>query len=102
MDPSFENLRLREHFLTPEYFSHLVEDRNKGVDADPFVPFSEQGQPRTFKIGKCQQVNDAVVDLQVQFYWRDDYSTEQKELHADMVKSNGVWLLRQLSTGIAP
>jgi hypothetical protein len=104
MKPSLENLKLRERFLTDQYFSRLMDAQNAGGDAehDPFTPYSEKGLPRTFKIGKCREISDTVVDLQVQFYWRDDNSTEQKELHAEMVRTSGVWLLERTSSGAVP
>lgn len=104
MRPSSENLKLRERFLTPEYYTRLAGLQMAGAtsEGDPFTPFSEKGPPKTFKIGKCQELGSGVVDFQVQFYWRDDYSTDQRELHADMVKTDGVWLIRQIGTGMVP
>lgn len=104
MAPSLENLKLRERYLTGEYFSQLVTLQNAGIDLDrdPFTPWSEKGAPKTFKIGQCNVHSEKEVYFQVQFYWRDDYSTDQKEWYADMEKANGVWLLRHAGTGVVP
>lgn len=93
MNPTVENLELRARFLTSENLKRSVDALRGGNAADPFTIASEKGLPRTFKIGQCEQVGDDTVDMQVQFYWRDDLSTDQKELHAKMVRRSGSWLV---------
>ncbi|MGE3467999.1 MAG: hypothetical protein AB7J13_13840 [Pyrinomonadaceae bacterium] len=84
-----EGLELRRPFLTRAHFELLSDIGD--MEKDPFTMSGDF--PRTFKIGECYQKSATNVDLQVQIYWRDDESTEQREVVANMVEVDGRWLL---------
>jgi|CXWL01.1.fsa_nt_gi hypothetical protein len=89
MRPSPENLKLRERFLTPRYYTMLAAAGE--ITTDQFTMTEEH--PKTFKIGECKANTPTNIDLQLQLYWRDDQKTVQQEVVANMVKENGKWLL---------
>ena len=89
MRPSAENLKARERFLTPRYYSMLTE--SPAPELDPFTMTQEY--PRTFKIGACHAASPTDIDFQVQLYWRDDEKTQQQEVQANLVKHENAWLL---------
>lgn len=89
MRPSAENLRSREKFLTPRYFAALSASKEDLLDQFTLT----EEYPKTFKIGECKSENATNADLQIQLYWRDDFTTVQQEVVANMVKENGKWLL---------
>lgn len=77
-------------FLT----SALLTDRNGG-EKDPF--YLSATAPTTFKIGKCELVDDSHANVQVQLYWRhSDQNTEQRELYADTVKNGDTWQIAKI------
>lgn len=89
MRPSPENLRSRERFLTPRYFSALTASEESSLDQFTLT----ENYPKSFKIGECRADTPTNVDLQIQLYWKDDYNTVQEEVIANMLKENGKWLL---------
>jgi len=77
-------------FLSPE----LLGYRDTG-EKDPF--YLSANVPTTFKIGKCELVDDSHANVQVQLYWRhSDQNTEQREVYADTVKSGDVWQIGKI------
>lgn len=89
MRPSSENLRARERFLTPRYFTALIASGEGSLDQFTLT----ENYPKSFKIGECRADTPTNVDLQIQLYWKDDYTTVQQEVVANMVKESGKWLL---------
>ena len=89
MRPSPENLKLRERFLTPEFYKKLVAASD--TKTDMFT--ASDDPPKTFKIGKCESADANHAGLQVQIYWRDDAKTVQKEVHVEAVKTGDAWLI---------
>ncbi len=89
MRPSLENLRSRERFLTPRFFSALTASGEGSLDQFTLT----ENYPKSFKIGECRADTATNVDLQIQLYWKDDYTTVQQEVVANMVKEGGKWLL---------
>jgi predicted DNA-binding transcriptional regulator AlpA len=89
MRPSAENLKVRERFLTPRYYSMLTG--SSASELDPFTMTQEY--PRTFKIGACHAASPTDLHFQVQLYWRDDEKTQQQEVQANLVKQDNAWLL---------
>lgn len=89
MQPSADNLRAREKFLTPRYFTALMASGEGTLDQFTLT----ENYPKSFKIGECKADTATNVDLQIQLYWKDDYNTVQQEVVANMVKGNGKWLL---------
>jgi hypothetical protein len=89
--PSRENLKLRERFVTPEFYASLPY----GGTTDVFTGSAEP--PTTFKVGECKTLTPTTVDFQIQIYWRTDASTMQKELHVVAVKRDAGWLINNVS-----
>lgn len=92
MTPSPENLEKRKRYLTDELFKQLSANTSR---TDYFT--ASENFPRTFKIGQCtlNSPNDATV--QVQIYWKDDYTTVQKDLLVDVVKRANDWLINSVT-----
>ena len=64
-------------------------------ETDPF--YLSPKPPTTFKVGKCEMVDDTHANIQVQLYWRyDDRNTDQREVYADTVKSGDVWQIEKI------
>jgi len=95
MQYSRENLDLRKSYLTPAFYESLKSWRS-GI-RDPFTRATDDF-PRTFKIGRCSELSDSQVDMQIQIYWKDDHATVQQELAAFLDKSGDTWLL----SGVEP
>ena len=77
-------------FLSPE----ILNERKSG-EKDPFYLSAET--PTTFKVGKCDLVDDAHANVQVQLYWRhSERNTEQREVYADTVKNGDVWQIEKI------
>jgi len=91
MNPTPENLKAREKFLTPEFYQRLIS-ANSAVD--PFTFAADP--PKTFKIAKCTEGDVSHADLQVQIYWRDDQNTIQKEVHVSTIKTGEKWLINDV------
>lgn len=89
MTPSSENLKARERFLTPELYSQL---QNSALGNTDYFTNSDD-YPRTFKVGKCEHKPDSsIVNVQIQLYWRDDFSTVQKEVTVTSILKDN-WLI---------
>lgn len=74
--------------------SELLNGRNDG-GKDPF--YLSPNAPTTFKIGKCELVDDSHANIQVQLYWRhNDQNTEQREVYADTVKNGDEWQIAKI------
>jgi hypothetical protein len=75
-------------FISPKFQADAAEG------TDPF--FRSTTPPTTFKIGKCESINDTQGKIQVQLYWRLENKTDQKEVYADVVKSGDRWLIEKV------
>lgn len=85
-----ENLKLREKFLTPEYYRLLTQQRGEG---DSFTTGGDADFPKTFRIGKCEVETADRTNVEVVLFWKDDARSEQREIRAAVVKENGKWLI---------
>ena len=92
MTPSPEHLELRKRYLTDELYKQLSTSDSR---TDYFT--SSENFPRTFKIGQCSLKSPEEATVQVQIYWKDDYSTVQKDLLVDVVKRSGGWLVNSVT-----
>jgi hypothetical protein len=92
MTPTAENIKLRERFLTPEFFRDSMKEIET-VNIDPFT--GTDPPPTTFKIGKCVS-DEKQADFEVQLYWRNDVSTKQDTTTVRLVKRDGRWLVKQI------
>ncbi|HMM80814.1 MAG TPA: hypothetical protein PKC65_12405 [Pyrinomonadaceae bacterium] len=92
MTPSPENLEKRKKYLTDELFKQL-----SGINSKQDYFTASENFPRTFKIGHCTQNSAEDATVQVQIYWKDDYTTEQKDVLVDVAKRGGEWLINKVS-----
>lgn len=88
-----ENLKARERFLTPELFRNLSAAGESRFDY--FT--ATESYPKAFRIGTCTSDSPDQADMQVVLLWRDDKISDQKEVHAQMVKSGDEWLIDKVS-----
>ncbi len=89
MTPSPENLKLREKFLTRELFESL--SRRPESPFDYFT--AAEDYPKAFRTGSCEAVSPEAARFQVLLFWRDDITSEQKEVIVEVVKSDNKWLI---------
>ncbi len=94
MTPSPESLKIREQFLTAEFFNSL--SRMTKVASDPFTNTGKL--PKSFRVGTCKIEGPEKTAMQVVLLWRDDTGSEQKEIAVDMVKRGDKWLVDGVST----
>jgi len=85
--------RLRQRDIYDRYVSQDFP-ASHGQNGGPF--FLSDSTPTTFKIGKCEAVNDSTVEIQVQLYWRSDNRTDQREIYAETIKNNDKWLINKI------
>ena len=93
MHPSPENARARQEFLTPELLSTLVASTEEMNDY--FTATSNY--PKAFRVGGCNSEGTDHASFQVLFFWKDDTTSEQKEVRVETVRSNGTWLISKVS-----
>jgi hypothetical protein len=81
-----------------DVFSRYVsQDSSLSLAASPVDPFfRSQIPPTTFKIGKCEVMDDRHTTVQVQLYWRDPNRTEQREVFAHTSKTESAWLIERV------
>ena len=79
-----------DRFISPAF----PKQRGTNWESDPF--FLSTTPPTTFKIGKCESMNDTQGKIQVQLYCRFENKTDQKEVYADVVKSGDRWLIEKV------
>lgn len=92
MRPSADNLKMRERFLTPEFYASVLGDSGT---TDVFTGSTDP--PTTFKVGECKTTKSGTVEFQIQVYWRSDAATVQKDLHVEAVKRGADWLINDVS-----
>jgi hypothetical protein len=86
------NLKLREKFLTPEYFKSL---QNLQTENDVFTT-NNLDFPKTFRIGKCEIVSPEKTNVEVVLFWKDDTRSEQREIKAEVIKQQDKWLINKI------
>jgi hypothetical protein len=82
-----------------EFFDRYVSrdlSRTARDGTDPF--FLSDSPPTTFKVGKCEIIDDTHVKMQVQLYWRGERKTDQKEVFAETAKSENKWLIKKVES----
>ena len=95
--PSAENLRLREKYLT----SRLKGDLNDAVAALPegtdyFTATTDF--PKAFRVGECQSAQPGQpVLFNVLLFWKDDERTEQKHILVTLKKEDDAWRIDSVS-----
>jgi len=89
---SLENLKPREKFLTPEYTRSL---QTLQTENDVFTTNSAD-LPRAFKLGACQVIEASQTKVEVLLFWRDENSTQQKSITAEVFKQGDKWLINKI------
>ncbi len=89
---SVENLKQREKFLTPEFYKSL---QNLQTENDIFTTNS-MDVPRAFKLGECKVIEPTKTNVEVLLFWRDDTSSKQKSINAEVSKQGDKWLINKV------
>lgn len=87
-----ENLPPREKFLTTELINLL---RKFVTESDPFT-LTTNDPPKAFRVSGCKVIDANKADVGVLLFWRDETRTEQREIHAEVVKQNDKWLINNI------
>ncbi len=93
MSASPENLKARASYLTPELFRELSSSGESPYD---YFTATER-YPKSFRIGTCSIESPERTELQVVLLWRDDNTSEQKEVRVETVRSGDNWLIQKVS-----
>lgn len=86
------NLTAREKFLTPEFYRSL----QTRTDAGDVFTTGTADVPKAFRVGECESTSDDQARVQIVFFWRDTTRSEQRVIHAEMLKRNGEWLIDKI------
>lgn len=89
---SLENLQKREKYLTPEYFNSF---KPVASSADVFTTNSSD-LPKAFRVGRCEVVDPSKTNIEVLLFWKDDQRSEQKAIHAEVVRQGDKWLINKV------
>lgn len=89
---SQENLKLREKFLTPEFFKSL---QTLQPENDVFTTNSND-IPRAFRLGGCKVIEPAKTNVEVLLLWRDEKESRQKVITVEAIKQNDKWLVNNI------
>ena len=87
-----ENLQPREKFLTVELAKLL---RRFATESDPFT-LTTNDAPKAFSVSGCKVIDANKAEVRVLLFWRDESRSEQKEIHAEVVKQNDKWLINNI------
>jgi len=89
---SQENLKQLEKFLTPEFSKSL---QTLQTENDVFTT-NNTDFPKAFRVGGCKVVEPAKTNVEVLLFWRTDERSEQKAIHAEVVKQGDKWLVNKI------
>jgi hypothetical protein len=93
MQPTPENLKERERFLTNKFINNL---QTASGETDPFTLTDDL--PRAFRVGGCQVVESQKrVVFGVLLFWKTDTRTEQRQINVEAVKQSDKWLINKIS-----
>jgi len=91
---SKENLQPREKFLSEQLKQKLQAQSDSAND---YFTVTED-YPRTFRVGICKVIKPGEkVEAQVLLFWKEDETTEQKEVKAEVIKENDKWLVSDIN-----
>ncbi len=98
MNPTLENVRLRERFLTEQHAMWLRLDAG-GMPPTKKDYFTDSEEfPKTFRVGECEVVEAGrVTHFEVLLFWKDDTRSEQKEIVVTSKFENNDWLIDSVS-----
>lgn len=86
--------RGKQREIYDRFVSHSFAAKSGPLDAY----YLSETVPTTFKIGKCEPVDDSHAKVQVQLYWRQERKTDQKEVYAKTVKNEDKWLIESVDS----
>jgi hypothetical protein len=86
---SAESLAPKKKFLTDSLFSTLAQAT---PGSDPLTT-GDTDFAKAFRVGGCRVVNPDTTDVEVILFWKTDTRTEQRELHVDVIRTNGEWFV---------
>jgi hypothetical protein len=93
MQPTIENLKQRETFLTSEFFNKV---QTPAGEIDPFTLTNDL--PKAFRVGGCRVAEpQRRVNFGVLLFWKTDARSQQREITVEAVKQNNKWLVNQIS-----
>jgi hypothetical protein len=90
---ALENAKALSGFLTNELSSSLAGPKGK---IDYFT--ASENFPKAFRVGACTSDSSDSATLQVVLLWRDDASSDQKEVQVEIVKRGDRWLINKVSS----
>jgi hypothetical protein len=93
MQPSPENLKAREPFLTSDLFTALSASTDTAND---YFTATDK-YPKAFRVGSCTSDADDRAVLQILMLWRDETGSVQKEVHVETVKTGDKWLINKVT-----
>ena len=89
---SQENLKLREKFLTPEFYKSL---QSLQTENDVFTTNSTD-VPRAFKLGGCKVIEPTKTEVEVLLFWKDSARIEQRSIFTEVIKQGDKWLINKV------
>lgn len=89
---SSENLKLRENFLTPEYYKSL---QILQTENDVFTT-NNTDFPKAFKLAECKVIEPTKTTIEILLFWKDDNRNEQKSITAEVIKKDDKWLINKV------
>jgi hypothetical protein len=93
MQPTPENLKQRERFLTSDFINRL---QTASGETDPFTLTNDL--PKAFRVGGCKVVEPQKrVNFGVLLFWKTDTRSEQREIQVEAIKQNDKWLINKIS-----
>jgi hypothetical protein len=90
---SIDSARKRSTFLTNELSSQLAGPKKGEIDY--FT--ATNNFPKAFRVGGCTSDSNDTATLEVVLLWRDDSSSDQKEVKVEVVQRFDRWLINKVS-----
>jgi hypothetical protein len=87
-----ENLKLREKYLTPEYFRSL---QTLPPENDPFTT-NNTDFAKAFRVGGCKVLEPTKTNVEVLLFWKTDTRSEQKSINVEVVRTGDKWLINKI------
>ncbi len=98
MEPTPENVKARDRFLTREYATSLLLDAETlPATKKDFFTLAED-YPKAFRAGACTVVDPGrKVRFEVLMFWKDDVRSEQRAVFTTMEKVDDSWRVDAVS-----
>lgn len=98
MKPTVENIKIREKYLTPDLRKELLVDVT-GMPPTKIDYFTAtENFPKAFRVGACKDSSPEKVTMQVLLFWKDDKTSEQREVSVETVKQGENWLINKVAS----